>query len=81
MSIKGKLLSPTGAKCNNILRYPLFKEFLTFVPEKNLDETASENEVFILSGIHSPSLPLLARSYFLVCSPLETLLAFCVLNI
>lgn len=70
--------SPSGAKCNQILRYSSFQEFLTFVPKTNLDEAARENGVFIPSGINFPSQPLLARSY-LVCSHLETLLANCVI--
>lgn len=76
--MEGKLFSPTGAKCNKILRYPPFQEFPTFVPKKNLDEAARENGVFILSGVSFPSLLFLTRSYFLVHSHLEILLAFCV---
>lgn len=74
--LKENFFSLTGAKCNKILIYPPFQEFPSFVPTKNLDEAARENGVFLLSGINSPGLPLLAQSCFSVCHHLETRLAF-----
>lgn len=74
--LKENFFSFTGAKCNKILRYPPFQEFLSFVPTKNLDEAARENGVLLLSGINPPSLSLLAQSCFSVRCHLEIRLAF-----